>query len=121
MTEDDKLYPSDTTFQMAFVIEDTNTGVLLDDPKFVKWFAIYVHGVEGKFTKRAVPMYPCTDDEFSKFYEPSKAYTDRYDGLRNSGSLMCIDWVKEDLTIYGTESSGNFGALDVVAAPCHMG
>ena len=106
---------------MAFVIEDTQTGVLLDDPKFVKWFAIYTHGVEGRVTKRAVPMHPCTDDEFGKFYEPSKAYADRFEGLRRSGSMMCIDWVGEDLPIYGTESSGNFGLLDVMAVPCHMG
>ena len=95
--------------------------MLLDDPKFVKWFAIYIQGVEGKVTKRAVPMHPCTNAEFDKFYEPSKAYTDRFKGLRKSGSMMCIDWVEADLPIYGTESSGNFGSLDVMAVPCHIG
>ena len=66
-------------------------------------------------------MHPCTNAEFDKFYEPSKAYTDRFKGLRKSGSMMCIDWVEADLPIYGTESSGNFGSLDVMAVPCHMG
>ena len=40
LTKDDQLELSSDSFQMAFVLEDTMKSELLDDPKFVRWYAI---------------------------------------------------------------------------------
>ena len=44
---DDRLDPTDSRFQMAFVLEDTLTSELLNDPKFVRWTAVYYFREDG--------------------------------------------------------------------------
>jgi len=35
--------------------------------------------------------------------------------------MQCIDWKNENIEIYGSEASQNYGAIDIMAVPCHMG
>lgn len=106
---------------MAFVLEDVITLELLNDPKFVKWFTIQYIGKENKNTKKAIQMHTCTEKDFAKFYQPSNIFAERFEKLRKSNGMQCIDWEQDDIQIFGSEASGNFGALDIVAVPCHMG
>ena len=59
---DDRLDPTDSRFQMAFVLEDTLTSELLNDPKFVRWTAVYYFREDGEAMKqKEIPMRKCTD------------------------------------------------------------
>lgn len=42
----------------------------------------------------------------------------RLDFLRKQNGLKCTDWAAESIEIWGTESSGNFGAVDIMVVPC---
>ena len=66
-------------------------------------------------------MHTCTEKDFDKFYEPSEQYANRFEYLRQSGSMQCIDWETSGVEFYGSVSSDNFGTLDVNAVPCSMG
>ena len=65
-------------------------------------------------------MHQCTEKDFQKFYEPHQHYTERFRKLQESGALQCIDWESADLAIQGSEASGNYITLDILAVPCHM-
>ena len=106
---------------MALVLEDILKGEILNDPRYVKWYAVFINSVAGKTTSKPIPMHTCTEKDFEKFYEPSEIYAKRFQHFRTSGAMQCIDWETSGVEIYGSTSSDNFGSLDIIAAPCAIG
>ena len=49
---------------MAFVLEDVINREILNDPRYVKWFAIFHNQVAGKKTRKPVPLHTCTEKDF---------------------------------------------------------
>ena len=55
---------------MAFVIEDFATSTAIYDPNFLKFYALKSIKLEdGVWTDFYYDLNPCTDEEFSKFYD----------------------------------------------------
>ena len=108
-------------FMMAFALERTTTNERLEDPHFVKWFAEHWSSQDSIMTKKAIKMHKCTPQDFEKFYEPNVKSINRFTQFKENGGLYCIDWEEADIAVWGSRSSGNFGALDIMAVPCHMG
>jgi len=52
----------------AFSLEDYLTFEFKNDPRYVKWFARYLRIIDGVATAREVPVHPCTDEDYGKFY-----------------------------------------------------
>ena len=71
--------------------------------------------------EKEIPMRTCTDQDFEKFYEPTENNSKRFNQFRKSGAMQCIDWKSVGLDIYGSYGSDSYGALDVIAVPCHLG
>ena len=58
-------------FMMAFAVVDYVSGEVRDDLSFVKWFAHQWIEEDGVASQVEVDMYPCTEEDFAKFYEPN--------------------------------------------------
>ena len=58
----------DNNFMVAFSVEDYLTYEFKNDPRYVKWFARYLRVIDGVSTVREVPMHPCTDEDYGKFF-----------------------------------------------------
>ena len=58
-------------FMMAFTVVDYESGEVRDDLSFVKWFAHLWIVVDGEASLVEIPMNPCSDEDFAKFYEPN--------------------------------------------------
>ena len=65
---DELLSLRDMNFMMAFTLESYFTGESYDDPRFVKWAASIVVSVDGVWKPREVPIFPCRDEDYAKFY-----------------------------------------------------
>lgn len=106
---------------MAFALERSTTNEKLEDPRFVKWTAEHWSSENSIMTKHVIPMHHCTEKDFEKFHEPIEHSVNRFRQFKENGDLHCIDWKEADVAIWGDRSSGNFGALDIMAIPCHVG
>lgn len=122
LDDGDMLMTSDDDWMMAFAIEDFVSLEPKTDPRFLKWQTVYLQVKDGiTVSARSIPNYPCTEEDFKRFNKVEKRSKSRYKELKEGGSLQCIDWVNQDIQIYGSESSGTYGAIDVMVVPCHMG
>ena len=65
---DEKLSLNDFNFMMAFTLESYFTQETLDDPRFTKWYAYLSVGKDSVRKPREVPVYPCRDADFARFY-----------------------------------------------------
>eukprot|EP00353_Schmidingerella_taraikaensis_P010908 CAMPEP_0185574734 /NCGR_PEP_ID=MMETSP0434-20130131/6118_1 /TAXON_ID=626734 ORGANISM="Favella taraikaensis, Strain Fe Narragansett Bay" /NCGR_SAMPLE_ID=MMETSP0434 /ASSEMBLY_ACC=CAM_ASM_000379 /LENGTH=131 /DNA_ID=CAMNT_0028191391 /DNA_START=210 /DNA_END=605 /DNA_ORIENTATION=+ len=107
---------------MAFSLENYLTTESLTDPRYVKWFAIYSVVNKGVWHRRELPIYPCTDKDYQKFYPLDDQSKSRFDVMnkRIDQQLFCTDWENSGVDIYGLEATGNFAAVDIMAAPCNL-
>jgi len=68
----DKLHLAEhDDFMMAFGLHGFYSG-LKADPRYIKWVARHFISEEGRITERLIPMHPCTEEDFAKFYPPDK-------------------------------------------------
>ena len=104
-------------FMMAWAVVDYVTGDVKDDPKFVKWYAEYIHSVNGTKTYTELKMYDCTEEDFKKFYIPDVASEQRVKKFRKNGGFKCIDW--SEITLAGTEFGSDFRTMDIMYLPCN--
>lgn len=69
---------------MAVSLEDYFTLDNKNDTAFVKWFAIYyVYSDDEVIEKREVPMYPCRDEDYQKFYPTDNKSKRKLDAIRS--------------------------------------
>ena len=121
-TNDDRLSLADTNFNMAFAIEDHYLRESRHDPRYLKWAALYIQRMGKQETRHELPMYPCTPFDYDKFFPVEERSRAQLEEIRNNPKreLLCIDWSVAEAEIYGTQSSGVYGTLDIVAMPCNM-
>ena len=67
-TKDDVYETTKQNFRVAVALEGYLTNEFKNDPRFVKWFAMAQIFEDGKSTKREVPMNPCTEEDYEKFF-----------------------------------------------------
>ena len=72
--------------------------------------------VDGKVTYSEIPMHPCNEEDFSKFYEPDSKSAAKAKQYLQQGSFMCLDW--STVKLKGTEFGSNFNTLDIILLPC---
>ena len=57
-------------YAMAFALTDYMTGEPKDDPRIIRWYAVYWKNVDSVLERRLIPVYTCTDADYSNFKEP---------------------------------------------------
>ena len=67
-----------------------------------------------------IPAHKCTDEDYANFKEPIKSSKSKFDKLKNADALYCIDWKSADIEIFGSESSADYGGLDILVSPCNV-
>mmetsp|Transcript_15874 Transcript_15874/g.19999 ORF Transcript_15874/g.19999 Transcript_15874/m.19999 type:complete len:157 (-) Transcript_15874:1317-1787(-) len=121
-SNDERFNSKDEDFMMAFALEDFFTSESLSDPRYVKWFAHYSIIVGGEWRSRELPIYPCKEEDYEKFYPIDERSASRLSRFKSEPDqqLQCIDWDNSDIDLYGVESTGNVGVVDVIALPCNV-
>lgn len=103
---------------MAFALSRFPNEGIKNDPKFVKWFAEYVTFSNGTYEYTEIPMYPCTEDDYARFYEVNKASSALAKQLKDERAFMCLNW--RDVELAGADPAPETKALDVMVLPCNM-
>ena len=67
-TSDDVFVTAEENFRVAVTLEDCWTSEFKNDPRYVKWFARYSTFENGKTINHEIPMNPCTEEDYEKFY-----------------------------------------------------
>ena len=57
---------------MAFSIENYFESTGLHDPRYLKWFAAYFDVKDHIRSVRELPVEPCKESDFAKFYPIDK-------------------------------------------------
>lgn len=119
---DEKYLTKDENFMMAFSLEKYWAQKGLYDPRFIKWYAQYVIEIDGVYSARELPVYPCTEADYAKFYPVDRRGESRLRRMKENADsqLFCIDWQSDTIELYGTESTGNYGAIDITVVPCNL-
>ena len=68
-----------------------------------------------------IPYHECTDEDWGKFAPTSQAYVDSMEAIKSNPTrgMFCIDWDKEDISIYGNEKNDFYTRIEVVLVPCN--
>ena len=69
-TEDNfALNDPEFSFMIAVGLNSFYSGAK-SDPTYIKWFARKFVSTDGVITNEVLPMHPCTEEDFAKFYPP---------------------------------------------------
>ena len=69
LDESTKLKIENNNHMMAFAIEDYWTLTPLYDPSFIRFYGLRYNKQDRKWSENFFHLKPCTDEEFSKFYD----------------------------------------------------
>jgi len=115
---------ADENFMFAFALEEVFTDELKDDTRFVKYFVTYGTYAPDMPTVKELPIYPCREEDYAKFFPVEKKSAGRLEAIKTTPGrkLYCIDWEKVPDIFEGTERAGNYGVLDIeiMVLPCNM-
>ena len=112
----------DTThedFALAFALTNYMSGKPMDDPHFLRWYAVYWKKLGLNIERHLIPVHSCTDTDYATFKTPERGSLAKYERLKKEGSLKCIDWKSAGIDIYDTESGADYGGLDILVLPCN--
>ena len=119
--ESQKYYTGHEDFVVAVALIIADTGEAMNDPRYIKWVAKYRENRDGvNKVEKIIPMHPCSQKEFEKFYQVEPSSTNLVEKLRASDGLYCINYEAHDFVLYGDKFHGNFAQLDLQAVPCHQ-
>mmetsp|Transcript_31687 Transcript_31687/g.41960 ORF Transcript_31687/g.41960 Transcript_31687/m.41960 type:complete len:159 (-) Transcript_31687:1820-2296(-) len=105
MDDSDIWEGADSDFAMAFTVIDYITGEPKEDPKFVEWAAEYfIADVDGSRSK-LVPIRRCTDEDYAKFFEPTKSSAGLVQKHKDKRAWMCVEW--NEVELYGSAMGSN--------------
>ena len=107
---------------MAFTLEHFLSGKTLDDPRYLKWVAFIRVAKDGEASSREVPVFPCRDEDFAKFYPVDDRSISRLNKMRSSPDkqLYCIDWETAQIELFGLEVGNDYAYLDIAVVPCNQ-
>ena len=74
---DQRFNITDNEFMMAFAAETYDKEIGRSDPRYLRWIvSLWTKDADGNFIEEEIPMYKCTEEDFSRFY-PAEGYTAR--------------------------------------------
>ena len=121
----------DSDFMIAFTLTDELTLEPKNDKRFVKWQAAYYTFIDDDIDQWSLlDVHQCTESDYEKFYLPTSRAHKQFERSKSANDLLCIKLDKETLdlwgatspgAIWGSEYSGSFANIDIMAVPCHMG
>ena len=107
-------------FQIAIAADHFSEGVR-KDPRYLQFIARLYLDTRGTVTSKYFRMYPCTEEDFEKFYPVEKRSKSMLDNYRKDGGLHCIDWQNADMEVFGSwRFDAIYQAVDIFLAPCGM-
>lgn len=85
----------------------------------MRWIAKLYDSKDGTYDiSKIVPLSPCTDEDFDKFYPPEDSQVSRFENYRKDGGLFCLDWAAIDFELNGQVYMTQYTAIDIEATPC---
>ena len=72
-------------------MEDYVTRKTLDDPAYVEWLVQLVRHEDDQEIAQSLKYHKCTDQDFERFYPPSRKSALAIQKLKKRQSLYCID------------------------------
>ena len=105
---------------MAFALEDFWTLTPMYDPNWLRLYAVRVTLQDGIWAEKYYPMQPCSDAEFSKFYDYENKLTKMMvEEFREANQLFCVDLKSISPDFYGSYiHDKNAAHLSVMLLPC---
>ena len=87
----DKFDFEENNFQIAVAVVDYDSWVPLDSPEYVRWTAVIKQKANG--VKEFFPLkhHKCNEDDFEKFYSPSRRAKKAVQELKETSALYCLD------------------------------
>ena len=66
-------------------------------------------------------MHVCTDEDFAKFYPVDDRSRGQLERIKSEEkrNFLCLDWKAAAIELYGPESGGTYGELDLALLPCN--
>ena len=120
----ERLNLNDIGFRFAFSVRGYHSQELKDSSKYVKYIVRLFGRKEGKEFERLLPYHKCKSSDWENFTEPSKAYSDSFQVIKDDpkGVMYCIDWEGDDvepIEIYGNEKNDEYQRVELVLVPCN--
>ena len=69
---------------MAFSLENYFENKSLNDSRFIKWYAHYVSEIDGVYSASEIPVYPCTETDFARFYPVDRRGESRLKNMKDN-------------------------------------
>ena len=92
-----------------------------NDPRFVKWFGRYYEYEDDHIIyQKSVEISPCTAEDLAKFDTAESGSAKRIEKFMKEGGLVCLDWKKANISLYGADSDYKHSTIDIIAMPCHV-
>ena len=86
----------------------------------MKLFAYYSRTTDGVWNSTEVEIYTCAEKDFERFYTVDSRSASRLQRLKDKKSLLCIDYEANDIQVYGSEASTNYGLIEIIYMPCNQ-
>ena len=84
---------------MAATVLDTDEVVKLD-PRYVQLVATLTKSTPDSYEELYVPMKPCTDTQFAKFYQVERSSEAQVQRLKAAKQFHCYD-LEDEFDLYG--------------------
>ena len=95
---DDGFELNDENFQIAVALQQHHTEALLNDQRYVKWYARYVKHLKGQQrSEKLYEMHKCTQADLAKFYPQQKRTISNLEKIIKGEGFFCLDWDKMDI------------------------
>ena len=82
----------DAAFQIAFAVRDYRSNTYKNDPAYVTWRVDVFEG-DGSTDQivQTVDTHLCNDEDWSKFYPPSKSSKAKIEFVKREKVMMCMN------------------------------
>ena len=65
-----------------------------------------------------MPLYPCTQTDFERFYPVKAQQMEELAIWKENGGLYCLDWANMEFDLYGSKDSKDWNTIDIEAHSC---
>jgi hypothetical protein len=106
---------------MAFGIKGADA--FKDDPSLVEWLVRIAESDEqGTKNVRDVGVHLCAEQDWDRFYEPSKKAKARFESLKKGG-MYCMNSVDGkgepvDRRLFGNDDTVPYRSVEIIFKPC---
>ena len=102
---------------MVIGLENLVSGFKNDD-NFFRMVAKTAETVDNVYVYTYYPMYKCTEMDYEKFEKTDEQIDKKFQKMKQLNTLYCTDFDAHTLDLYGTWTTGDYMALDLMVIPC---